>query len=387
MAAFDPHAPDLWPSASQRLLLRALLLDGAPARAAWRQWSALHRLDTLDVAEEVLLPTLYLEVDRLDLEADVRARARAAYLSDWARNQLALHRLSDLLRRLEASGVPAVLLKGAALALRYYPDVGARTMADVDLLIHESHLSRAAEVLSAAGWFPPLAGPPPADLVPHMHAVSWAHPVTFSIDLHWRPFTVGCPAAAEERFWQRTQLCDSAFGRVRLPAAADLLILMCFHGRKLDRQANARWVVDAVKVIAGADPPIDWGDVLEQCRETGLLPPVRDALTYLKREIDAPIPEDFLDAAGKIPARRPEMMRYAYLTRDQVNARGLAEVVGEQWWRYAAGRRVHGHSVSKTGFMRYYVRLKQWEWNARGVRWMPLRAVTSVLRRFWSYGT
>lgn len=64
--------------------------------------------------------------------------------------------LEDRLRRtlagLQEAGIPAILLKGAGLALTVYPSFTQRPMGDIDLLVSPHHARRAWDLALAQGW-------------------------------------------------------------------------------------------------------------------------------------------------------------------------------------------------------------------------------------------
>ncbi len=62
------------------------------------------------------------------------------------------HFLRELLGRLEARGVPPLLLKGAALARSVYPDVALRPSSDIDILVREADLEAASDVFAGLGY-------------------------------------------------------------------------------------------------------------------------------------------------------------------------------------------------------------------------------------------
>ena len=61
-------------------------------------------------------------------------------------------RLSETLEAFDRSGVPAVLLKGAALARSVFESFGNRPMLDLDVLVPAEHVVSAREAALSAGW-------------------------------------------------------------------------------------------------------------------------------------------------------------------------------------------------------------------------------------------
>jgi hypothetical protein len=385
MKPWNPLAASLWPTADERLLLRAALGADDEALCAWREWRAQHEVAAADPAARALLPQAYFNLARHAVAPDDRAALSATYRETWVRNQIAFNRLLAVLRRFAAAAVPAMVLKGVPLALYYYRDAGARTMADVDVLIRSADLPRAAAVLEAEGWRATRPLPPPA-ITPIVRALEWTRPQGLSLDLHWRPFTVDCPLDVEDQCWQRADTRELRGVPITVPCAEDLLLLMCFHGRRQDRQAAGRWVADALVVIATANPPIDWSALLARSRETGLQLPVWDALRYLQREFKAPVPSDLVAQAEGIAASAADHARYRELVHGDRAEFGLSEVIANHWWRYSSYQRSHGGRPTVRGFACYYVTFKRWEWQLQGGASLARRVLAAVLRRWRSGG-
>ena len=146
------RAGGCWPSPVQVLLLRAALLDGAAAHAAWAGWKRATSLEAIDPGSYRLLPLVYRNLLRAGVDGPLLATLREVYRDTWYRNQLALRDLAASFRALDAAGIPLMLLKGLALSHVYYRDLGLRPMDDVDLLVPVEHAPAAAAVLHGLGW-------------------------------------------------------------------------------------------------------------------------------------------------------------------------------------------------------------------------------------------
>lgn len=87
-------------------------------------------------------------------------------LAAWADQQYALNRrrieimqteLGDILRLFAKHDLPLMPMKGAILTAHYYPTIGLRPMADLDLLIRPVDLQRAGCLLKELGYQPEVA--------------------------------------------------------------------------------------------------------------------------------------------------------------------------------------------------------------------------------------
>src|ERR1700730_5129597 len=142
------------PTPDQELLLQACFLDGPDAIAAWTQWRGHVDPEQLDEDSSRLLPMLYDALRKHGISDPGMGRLKNAYRQTWYDNTLRFHLAATVLRALHEAGIQTMLLKGPALVLRYYGDVGLRPMEDVDILV-PTHLGPAAiDILKGLGWTP-----------------------------------------------------------------------------------------------------------------------------------------------------------------------------------------------------------------------------------------
>ena len=128
-------AGNCWPTSAQRLLLRAVVLRGAEALAAWQRWTQAVDLDGLDAGSIRLLPQLYRSLEREGVRDPLMSRLKGVYRHTWYGNQLRLRDAAVVLGELSRRGIEPMLLKGAALTLLHYRDSGLRPMEDVAVLV------------------------------------------------------------------------------------------------------------------------------------------------------------------------------------------------------------------------------------------------------------
>ena len=114
------------PTHAQRLLLKACLLEGAPAVCAWEEWSETVALDDVDAASQRLIPLLARNLRAAGISHPDVGRMRGIHRYWWSRNQVLLRKLPAVLGLLRAEGIEPLVLKGVPLALGYYEDAGLR---------------------------------------------------------------------------------------------------------------------------------------------------------------------------------------------------------------------------------------------------------------------
>lgn len=293
---------DFWPSRKQELLLRAALLDEEPALAAWRELRPTLDIDRLEEGSFALLPLVYRRLQAAGVEDPSLGKLRGIYRHTWSRNQLALDRLKGVLRYLERAGVEAIPVRGASTLLRYYPEIGLRPMTEFELLVRERDAGEALRLLGRVGWSPAdSARRLEASGWPALR-LRGADGHTFV--LHWRLLPeFDSPAAengTEELFEAGFGLEAYGVG-TRTLSPADELLHSSLTGARSAPFTNIQWIADSSTIVA-ATPDLDWGRLVEQAnrRRAGLR--MRDALTYLAGPLDVPVPNEVLRS---LPAEQP----------------------------------------------------------------------------------
>jgi hypothetical protein len=189
--------------------LRATLQDGEAAAEAWREWKDTHDLGTLDHGSIAIMPNLYLNLREQEIGTDGSSHEFLAqfYKQTWINNLISKHTLINVSKILGEANIKVMIPKGFPLALFHYPDLGARYMGDIDLLIEPGDLAATAKVLQDNEWNKDSQLPPPG-LAPFIHAASFWHPKRGSLDVHWVPFRVDSPIRSTVEFWNRTTVAS-----------------------------------------------------------------------------------------------------------------------------------------------------------------------------------
>jgi hypothetical protein len=105
-----------------------------------------------------LAPLLYVHTRAAGVQPPppVKRKLQGLYLRHHHANQVRTGVLRDILSAYAAAGVPALVLKGAALSHTVYPEPGLRPMSDLDILVREEDLWRAQSLLAGLGFDAPL---------------------------------------------------------------------------------------------------------------------------------------------------------------------------------------------------------------------------------------
>jgi hypothetical protein len=115
------------------------------------------------------------------------AELRHAYLCAVWQAVLQDEEAARVLGILAQAGVTIILLKGADLRLRVYPDPATRPMSDLDILVPPEQAGRAWSILAGLGYRPMEPNPRPGFQERYAHAAGLLPPsgLSLQVDLHW----------------------------------------------------------------------------------------------------------------------------------------------------------------------------------------------------------
>jgi hypothetical protein len=193
-------ATNCWPNETQELLLRACLMNGHQALAAWQQWQVIFESGSFDEGSRRLLPLLYRNLKNQKITGPLISKLKEEYFHTWSENQFCLRGIARLIAEFNQYAIPNILLKGSALAVLYYEDVGLRPMKDIDLMVSSDQAKRSMKLLASLGWKPAFSSP--EALIPFEQATEFVDANNQKVDLHWRLMWEGRSSLGDSDFWQ-----------------------------------------------------------------------------------------------------------------------------------------------------------------------------------------
>ncbi|HSN74435.1 MAG TPA: nucleotidyltransferase family protein [Anaerolineae bacterium] len=219
------------------------------------------------------------------------------------RNMLLYGELMRVLRILRAAGVPAIVLKGAALADTIYPSIASRPMNDIDLLIRPAHRDRARAALEAAG-FPFLPEPrqrfSPFD-TEFTGEMKFRRGERHSVDLHWEltplEWLRRLAALDDEALWQEARPFEIGGVQAYQLSARDTLLHLCLH-LSVHGYRHENGFQDIQRLLEHEQPFL-WERFVARARQFRLTAICYFVLDALASMPDVPIP------AGVLAALRP----------------------------------------------------------------------------------
>jgi len=286
--------------AEHELLLRAPLGPDDEARDAYERWRGQTDLATLDTSSQRVLALLAERLGDQRVDA-VAAKVKRIARFTWLRSQVLLERTAPAVRGLTESGVPVMLIKGAAVLAHTDWRVARRPMDDLDVAIPRALAREATEALMGCG-FQPWFVPTRAHL-DETHAMTFRDAAGEEIDLHWHVLHGSLHASSDDDFWAAAQPAALRDVPCSVLCREDALFQAVTQGREFSETHPLRWAADAAELLRGA-PAFDWERVIEQARRHRLTRELRDALDVLADVTAEPLPRARAVAADRARARQ-----------------------------------------------------------------------------------
>ena len=230
---------------------------------------------------------------------DERVRAAAT------RELLAQRELRRVLASMAAAGVPALLMKGSALAYSIYHQPWLRQRTDSDVLVNRGDLVAASRALEEIGYRRTDALST-GELVSHQVAFERtdAHGAHHVIDLHWK--VVNPQMLAESLTFDQMRAEAAAVPALgpdaRIPSRVHAMAIACVH-RLAHHQGNDRliWLYD-IDLLAAAMTRGEWQALLDLARRQRIAGLCADGLRAARSVFGTRIPADIEQGlSGAIP--------------------------------------------------------------------------------------
>lgn len=234
--------------AVQTVLLELCFSDEA-AYAAFRQ----PRLDIIDRAlindslsgeQFRVLPMLYRSTHIEGISAESATKIVSTYKHTFARNSLMLNRLREVQAAFTREGfAPFIGTKGLPAIAYLKKGLGARPMADVDVLVPNLHQRphQALSILNGLGY--QIKGST-------FRSVTMLSPEKFELDLHWYVHDWALGQNLVDLVCKHAEMHTFASQKILIPCVEHHLAHTIAHGVLTKTLTyDARWVFDAVGVF------------------------------------------------------------------------------------------------------------------------------------------
>jgi hypothetical protein len=292
---------ELLPRQEQTLLLRACVLGGESGADAWAEWSARNPdpvagLPATTTEIGLLLPLLNhgLEAAGVRLaEGELSTALRAASLREQRRAAV-LHRgVTAALEALHKSGIEVTVVGGVELAERAWPRSDLRHTHDLDLLVDECEIRRAAASLRQLGGVGPLEPSCRGDLeLTHLEGAP--------VFLHTNPYVFRGATPPLAEVLARSERAEIGGAPAQVLARGDALVRTIGQGL-CARPGGVKWVPDAW--FAANAGPIDWEQLAATAGRSRLAVVVHTGLAYLVHGLGLEVPVGALERLARLAER------------------------------------------------------------------------------------
>jgi hypothetical protein len=294
-----------WPTDGQRLLLRAALGGGGASAEAWRRLRPSLDLDALGPESTVLLPLVQRQLVDAGLEDPLLPRLTGMRRRTWYVNQLRLDGLAPALLAVQESGADALVVSGWELPGYYYGDFGLRAVTGLDLLVRPQDVCRVARALVVAGWTgdllqgrcPARFSGPGGECVVHPRLLH-----EFSGDEK--------DGSQPAELWESAVEFDLRGIAARTLGPTDELLSVCLRGARMGAWVDLMWLADASTVLGAAGSGLDWTGLVRRATRLRATLQLRDALLFLRSELDAPVPGGVVEELEQVLVSRRELLAH-----------------------------------------------------------------------------
>ncbi|MEN8721784.1 MAG: nucleotidyltransferase family protein [Alphaproteobacteria bacterium] len=212
--------------------------------------------------------------------------------------------LKSILDQFTEAAIPVIPLKGQALSLRLYGELGLRAPGDVDILVDPQDLPQAIRTLQAHGWqfnSPFAPDITPALMMQHHHC-SFTKGNDIVLELHWRSTASPLQALPDLRSITDQLIARSGGGLTYLDLPDPLLARLVLTHSARTLCGRLKWAVDTLDLV----PIIDLDNMDPVTRSAAAT-----ALTVCAHALD--LPEQYklglISKTLNIRAHKDEMMR------------------------------------------------------------------------------
>lgn len=244
----------------------------------------------------------------VDAAAAVRQELTPFVRAAVAREVFVQRDLRIVIEALAAEAIPALVVKGSALAYTCYPEPWLRPRVDTDLLVRLGDVAAAARVLQRCGYTRSDATNT-GSLVSHQ--VSFEREDTGGvrqvIDLHWKIVNpqIVADALPFDDLWSSSRAAPALGDAARVPSAVASIAIACLH-RLAHHQGHDRlvWVYD-IHLLTGSLSRTDWAALRDVVCARGIAGLCADGLRAARQCFGCELPADIEAALDEAAIGEP----------------------------------------------------------------------------------
>ena len=226
------------------------------------------------------------------------------YYLNAAKNALIFEELRKVLKAFRESGLPAIVLKGAALASTVYENLALRPMTDVDLLVRKEDLLLADERLKLLGYMPSDRSANDMNFSSsYLTSLDYRNSSqnSPSFHIHWHFVNSTIPNESYihhvkmENIWRDAEKADIADVETSVMASHHLIIHLSEHALRVSHSANKLcFFCDVNEAVHFYGSKLDWNKLVDESFKFRLSRMVYLSLYFTSQFLGTGIPEDVL---------------------------------------------------------------------------------------------
>lgn len=222
---------------------------------------------------------------------------------------------------LEETGIPAVLLKGHALARTVYRDPALRHSSDIDILVKPENIPRCESIFEEMGYTCQLRT---FKLFRYTaHHQNFSPPKTgLVVELHWTAdhgYNLFSPGWLDNALENRVKINSDDLECYTLDPVSHLTFL-AYHHIFQHQSLRLDWIYDIASLMNSLSLN-EWEKLRSTCVSNHIRIPLEIALTAGSLWSGYGIPEEFSDFSGWEPASAREEQLWSYATTSSLRSR------------------------------------------------------------------
>lgn len=267
-----------------------------------------------------ICPIIYQNLETLGfpgLPDPIRAELARIFGLNAIRTEAFGRETARILRLLGDAGIPAIPLKGIALAASLYHDPALRLCADIDILVPSKHVADAYHLIAAAGYESEFTQPPLLDLFVRYGKdcllMRRDHLCAYPLELHCALLWGGeLEEALLSEIWasaeRKTFYGVEAFALSEEWEFLYLTLHAARHGR-----SSLKWLADLDRLCSRGS--VDWEKIMSTVMAWGWEDAVRSTLAECVSLFDTPVSPAFGLKTSSSGERLPRSSDLSVLTQ------------------------------------------------------------------------
>jgi len=298
----EPPRPAFAPDRILERLLQAVLCPTPGARDAFEDWRASIPFDAIPHSHFHMMGELADVVDRVCPGYEHRTRLLGMKKYVWSNNIHILAATKPLVSAFAAAKLRFVVLKGGGEIAADPSAQNRRFIRDLDLLVAEEDIPRAADLLFRHGWRA-VSGRIPGRIRAQafdrkLHGTPDGKS-RVEIDLHRSVLHFGRNARFDDAFFGRTTPGNLLGTPVETLHAVDRALVSASHALITDPDKNFVWILDAVRAFR--HPTFDWDHFFKSVEDRRMGRHLGPVLSYLDRTFQIGLPAGFVERLMRDP--------------------------------------------------------------------------------------